>query len=83
MNIPEKDNWVNLKRLLKYIKGTRNIKLTLKVDSMSMVIWWVDESYNTQGYCKGQNRSMMSIGKEAAVIPPRNKKLNVRSSTES
>ena len=31
---PDEDDWGKLKRLLKYLKGTRHMKLTLGVDSL-------------------------------------------------
>ena len=34
---PDEDDRVNLKRALKYLKGTRNMKLALTVDSMYML----------------------------------------------
>ena len=65
------DDWGNMKRLLKYLKGIRHMKFTLKVDSMSMVIWWVDASCNTHECCKGHTGFMMYLGKRKVVISPR------------
>ena len=48
---PDEDDWGKLKRLLSYLKGIRNLKLTLSVDSMSIIKWWVDASYNTHDDC--------------------------------
>ena len=42
----DEDNWGDLKRVLKYLKGKRHIKTTFPVDSVSMIRWWVDASYN-------------------------------------
>ena len=42
----DKDDWGKLKRLLKYLKGKRHMKLILSVDSVSIIRWWVDASYN-------------------------------------
>ena len=42
---PYKEYWVKLKRVLKYIKVTRELKITLSVGDMSIVKWWVDSSY--------------------------------------
>ena len=43
---PDEDDWGKLKRVLKYLNGTRHLKLTLNVDSKSLVRWWIDASYN-------------------------------------
>ena len=45
--IPDEDNWGNLKIVLKYLKGNKHMKLTLRVDSLSVVSLWIDASYNT------------------------------------
>ena len=34
---PDEDDWQKLKRVLKYLKGTRHMKLTLTVDNMNTV----------------------------------------------
>ena len=43
-----KYNWGKLKRVLKYLKEEKHIKLAFKVDFVSMFIWWVDVYYNTR-----------------------------------
>ena len=39
---PDEDNWRKLKRMLKYLNGTRRLKLTLTIDSMGFIKWFVD-----------------------------------------
>jgi hypothetical protein len=51
---PDEDDWGKLKRLLKYLKGTRFMKLSLSVDSLDVIRWYVDASYNMHWDCKGQ-----------------------------
>ena len=46
---PDKDDWGKLKRVLKYLNGTKYLKLRLTVDSMSMLKWYVDGSHNVTG----------------------------------
>jgi hypothetical protein len=46
---PEEDDWMKLKRLLKYTRGTIYMPLILKADSLNIVKWWVDASYATHG----------------------------------
>ena len=67
VNNPDKEIWVKLKRVLKYPKGTIHMKLKLKAGSMSMVILWVDTSYNTHRYFRGNTGSMVSLGKVSVV----------------
>jgi hypothetical protein len=79
---PDDNDWGKLKRLLKYLKGTRHMKLTLSVDNLSLIRWWVDASYNVHEDCKGQTGAMMSLGHGAPMSFSRKQKLNVRNSCE-
>ena len=82
VNKPDVDDWGKLKRVLKYLKGTKHMKLTLSVDNLGVIRWWVDASYNTHADCRGQTGAMMSLGKGAVINFSRKQKLNVRSSAE-
>ena len=62
VNNVDEDDWVKLKRLLKYLKGGEQMKFNLSVDYMSMIHWWVDDSYNTNTDCRGHVGAMMSPG---------------------
>ena len=39
---PDLDDWGKLRRCLKYLKGTLHMKLTLSVDDLGVIKWWVD-----------------------------------------
>ena len=79
---PDEDDWGKLKRVLQYLYGTKHMKLTLSVDNLQQIRWWVDASYNVHEDCKGQTGAMMSLGKGAPISFSRKQKLNVRSSCE-
>ena len=79
---PDEDDWGKLKRVLKYLKGTKHLKLTLSVDDLRLLQWWVDASYNVHWDCKGQTGAMMSLGRGATISFSHKQKLNVRSSCE-
>ena len=64
---PDVDDWGKLKRVLKYLKGTKHMKLTLSVDEMSVIRWWVDASYNAHEDCLGQTGALVSLGKGAVI----------------
>jgi hypothetical protein len=65
---------------LKYLKGTKYMKLTLSVNDLSTIRWWVDASYNVHDDCRGQTGALMSLGEGAPISFSRKQKLNVRSS---
>ena len=62
VNKPDEDNWGKLKRALKYLNGTRRLKLTLTIESMGVIKWFVDGSNNTHWECKGHGSAMMVMG---------------------
>ena len=43
---PYEDDWGKLKRVMKYLNGTRKLKLTLSVESMGIIKWYIDGSHN-------------------------------------
>ena len=58
------------------------IKLTLSVDSMDTVHWYVDASFGAHIDLKGHTGMMMTLGRGATMSFSRGQKLNVRSSIE-
>mgnify|MGYP001427119134 CR=1 FL=1 len=79
---PDEDDWGKLKRVLQYLKGTKHIKLTLTVDNVSNICWWVHASYGAHMDLKGCTGIMMSLCAGAAMSFSRGQKLNVKSSTK-
>ena len=79
---PDEDDWGKLKRVMRYLKGTRGLKLTLTVDDLSIIKWWVDASYASHEDCKGHTGAMMSLGSGAIRSFSRKQKLQGKSSTE-
>ena len=69
-------------RVLKYLKGKRNMVLNLSVELVSMIRWWVDASYNAHDDCRCHTGAMMYLWKGSMLSNPMKQKLNVCSSTE-
>ena len=80
---PDQDDWGKLKRVLKYLNGTKHMKLKLTVENLSIIKWWIDASYNVHWDARGHNGAMMTMGKGAIISNSNKQKLNVGSSTES
>jgi hypothetical protein len=60
---PDEDNWGKLKRVLKYLKGTRYLKLTLNADQLKFAVYWyVDRSHQIHEDCRGQTGSLVTFG---------------------
>ena len=81
---PDEDDWGKLKRVLKYLFGTRSLKLTLSADSLSILRWYVDASHQIHNDCKGHTGDALLILGAGAVLSSSNKhKINTKISTES
>jgi hypothetical protein len=63
----DEDDWGKLKRVLKYLNGTKNLKLKLKADNLGILKWYVDRSHNVDWDCKGHAGALLHMGPGAAV----------------
>ena len=79
---PNEYDWGKLKKVLKYLNGTRHMKLKMMVENMSLIRWWVDASYNVHWDIRGHNGAMMSLGKGDIISNSNKQNLNVNISTE-
>jgi hypothetical protein len=64
-----------LKQVLKYLNGTRYLKLKLSIEDLGL--------HNTHWDCKKHGRAMFTLGKDAVNSYLRKLKLNSQSSTET
>ena len=70
------DDWGKLKRVIKCLNGTKNLVLTLMVDSLGVTRWFVNVSYAIYNACKGHARSMMILGSRAVMSFSTKQKIN-------
>jgi hypothetical protein len=80
---PDKDDWGKLKQVLKYLNGTKYLRLNLSVDDLGLLKWYVDASHNVHWDCRGHGGAMFTLGKGAMSSYSRKVKLGTRSSTET
>jgi hypothetical protein len=80
---PDKDDWGKLKRMLKYLNGTKYLKLTISMEKPGTLKWYVDGSHNVHWDCKEHGGAMFTTGELAASSYLRIVKLNTRSSTKT
>jgi hypothetical protein len=51
---PDQDDWGKLVRVLKYLNGTRYMKLILSADKMKFTVhWYMDGSHQVHKDCRG------------------------------
>ena len=80
---PNENDWSKLLRLIKYLNGTRNLKLTLSIDDLRVIKWYVDASFAVHADFKSHTGAVMTMGRGAMQTMSSKQKLNTRSSTES
>ena len=81
---PDEDDWGKLKRVLKYLKGTRYLKLILSADEMNFAThWYIDGSHQVHEDCQGQAGSLVTFGAGAIASSSNKQKCNTKSSTET
>ena len=79
---PDEDDWIKLKRVLQYLRGTLDLKLTLGADNLEMMKSWVDVSYGVHDDCKSHTGGCASFGWGVFLTKCQKQKLNTKSSTE-
>ena len=83
VNRPDVDDQKKLIRVMKYLRATRGIPLTLEADVTVQPKWWIDASFGVHHDMKSHTGGMMSLGKGAIYATSRRQRLNTRSSTEA
>ena len=84
MQAPDEDDWGKLKRVLKYLNGTRYLKLILSADAMNFTIhWYIDGSHQIHEDCWGQTGSLVFFEAGAVSSSSNKQKSNTKSSTET
>ena len=80
---PDEDDWKKLIRLLRYLKGTRDLHLTLQADDSSLVKWFGDASFAVHANMKSHTGGMLTLGSGGIVNVSRKQKLVTKSSMEA
>jgi hypothetical protein len=79
---PTEADWQKLIRLLKYLNGSRDDKLHLRVDSVNVINWYVDASFAVHPDFKSHTGAVMTMGNGAIQSMSPKQRLNTKSSTE-
>ena len=80
---PTEDDWKKLVRLMRYLNGTRKLCLTLGVDNVHVIKWYVDASFAVHPHFRSHTGAIMTMGTGAIQSMSKKQKLNTRSSTEA
>jgi hypothetical protein len=80
---PDEDNWGKLKQVLKYLNGTKYLKLNMSVDDLGLLKWYADASHNVHWDCKRHGGAMFTLRKGVTSSYSRKVKLRTCSLTET
>ena len=56
---PDKDGWGKLKRVLEYLNSTKYLQLSISVENLGILKWYVDRLHNVHWDCKGHGGVML------------------------
>eukprot|EP00978_Attheya_sp_CCMP212_P016681 scaffold43944_cov59-Attheya_sp.AAC.7 len=80
---PDTDDYKKLARVMKYLRATINMPLTIEGTNMCIIKWWVDASYAVHPDMRSHTGATMSLGKGSIYSTSTRQKLNTKSSTEA
>ena len=78
---PTSDDENKLTRVIRYLRGTKDLTLRLRADNLNIVKWYVDGAFAVHEGMKSHTGSVMSLGKGSAYSESRKQKINTKSST--
>jgi hypothetical protein len=80
---PHKDDYKKLVRVMRYLRGTAKMALTLEGDNTSIIKWWVDASFAVHLDMKSHTGGAMSLCKGVVYGTLPRQTLITKSSTEA
>jgi hypothetical protein len=80
---PDEDDYKKLTRVMRYLRSTINMPLTLESNNINIVKWWADASYAVHPDMKSHTGGAMSLGRGVIYGTSTRQKLNTKSSTEA
>jgi Reverse transcriptase (RNA-dependent DNA polymerase) len=80
---PRRDDQEKLKQGIRYLRGTKDLGLTLEVDYPVEIIAYIDASYGVHPDKKSHTGAMITLGKGCIYGKSGTQRLNTKSSTEA
>ena len=80
---PDVDDWKKLARAIRYLRGTKDLGLTLEADGSGIIKWWIDASFAVHQDMHSHSGITMSLGKGSPYSSSTRQRLNTKSSTEA
>ncbi len=83
VHCPEVQDWVKLCHLVKYLRSTVDLPLTLGATSSRVLHWYVDTAFTVHPNMRGHSGGALTLGLRFLISSSGKQKLNTCSSTES
>jgi len=83
VKMPDVDDYKKLCRVMRYLRATKQMPLTLEADSTNVIKWWVDAAYAIHADMRSHTGGAMSMGKGVMYGTSTRQKLSTKSSTEA
>jgi hypothetical protein len=80
---PDVDDYKKLARVIKYLRGTATMPLTLEAHEAHVMKWWVDAAHAVHEDLKGHTGGAFTMGQGTIYGTSTKQKLVTRSSTEA
>ena len=80
---PDIDDQKKLARVMKYLRSTTKLTLTLEAIDLTVIKWWIDGSYAIHPDMRSHTGGTMSLGKGSIYSTSIRQKLTTKSSTEA
>ena len=77
------DDWKKLKHLIGYLRGRKDLVLTLSANDAWVMKWYVDAAYGVHADMKGHTGAALTMGKGVPIGASLKQKINTKSSTEA
>ncbi len=80
---PDKDNYKNWARAIRYLQGTKELVMPLVADSTHIIKWWIDVSFTIHKNMERQIGAMMAMGRGPSCSTSTRQRINTKSFREA
>jgi Reverse transcriptase (RNA-dependent DNA polymerase) len=80
---PNENDWLKLRKMMEFLKRTRDDVLTLEANSYGKITWYLDAAFGVHNDYKSHTGAVMTLGKGCIQSVSTKQKVNSRSSTEA
>jgi hypothetical protein len=80
---PDTDDYKKLTRVMRYLRSTISMPLTLEASDVRIIKWHIDAAFAVHPDMKGHTGGNMTLGKGSVYGTSTRQKINTRSSTEA